>query len=136
MTCMIRVVGALASSAAWLPWFLILSALVVTPSAVFADSIRLEAENFEESRDVGGNPIAIVTCSGASGGLGVDAMDTPAEWVSWNVPILDPICFVDSLRSAGNLKDVRLYNLQVLRVGEDEPLFQDLLETPPGLGIS
>jgi hypothetical protein len=81
---------------------LLIVGLAVLVPASAAQAIIVEAESYVASYNIGGNPIYIVSCSYASGGLAVDGFDTPGEWIEVAVSIPEIYGYADSLRSAGD----------------------------------
>lgn len=102
---------------------------------VYAQDIRLEAEDFIGSHDGGYDPIVIVPCSEASGGLAVDGVDAVNDWISLDLWLDAPLCIRTAISSAGDLTLVRVFEISVTPEPGDVPLFSDTLRTMPGAGI-
>ena len=83
----------------------ILASLLVLLSMATPTSARVlvEAENFVNSYNAGGDEIIVVTCSAASGGFAVEGFDAPGDWIEIGVTVPETYLYVDSLRSAGDL---------------------------------
>ena len=64
-----------------------MAALAVAAVPCQAAGFRLEAESMIASNNLGGDPIAIVSCSGASGGHAVYGLDNPGEWIEVRLEI-------------------------------------------------
>ena len=84
---------------------LLAACLVLLVWASAAPAIVVEAESFVGSYNVGGDPIAVVDCSGASGGKAVEGFDTAGEWIEVILNVPEPYAYVDSVRSAGYLQE-------------------------------
>ncbi len=82
---------------------LVLSIMALTASAAYAVPIILEAEDYVGSFNVGGNPIYVTTCSGASGGLAVEGYDYIGDYIELRVEIPQAGDYDDILRSGGEL---------------------------------
>lgn len=98
--------------------------------------IRLEAEDYISKQDYGGIPIQIHACNGASQGLAIDGLDIGNEWLAWEISLSERFCFIDSLRSAGAVKQVRTYRTTFERLPSEEIVDADTVVTLPGAGIS
>ena len=81
----------------------VLAVLAVVTSAASATPIILEAEDYIDSFNVGGDFITIVECSGASGGLAVEGYDVPGDWIELRVELSQAGDYDDILRSGGEL---------------------------------
>jgi hypothetical protein len=64
---------------------------------------RFEAETVDalHGHDVGGSALQVVSCSAASGGLALEGLDTPGDWVAFDFALAAQTCLIDSLRCAG-----------------------------------
>lgn len=98
--------------------------------------MRLEAEEYLAKQDYGGIPIQIHACNGASQGYAIDGLDLGSEWIAWDISLPARFCFVDSLRSAGTVKQVRTYRTTIERLPSGEIMDADTVVTLPGAGIS
>jgi hypothetical protein len=101
-----------------------------------AEAMQLEAEDYVAALDVGGNPIGIVGCSAARGGLAVDGVDYAGDYLEWSLSLTRTFVFRDSLRSAGAVGLVRKYAILFLPAAGGSPVATDTLTTSPGLGIT
>ena len=72
------------------------------------------------------------TCADASGGLAVNGMDAPGDWIELAFTLSDAACFVDSLRSAGEVGIVRRFVVEFFAAA---PPAADTLTTGPGRGF-
>lgn len=97
---------------------------------------RLEAEDYAAKQDYGGIPIQIHACNSSSQGLAVDGLDLGSEWIAWDISLSARSCFVDSLRSAGAVKQVRTYRTTIERLPSGEIVDADTVVTRPGSGFS
>jgi len=75
--------------------------LIILSAGTAQAAIVVEAENFGNHYNAGGNDIAWVSCSAASGGRAVEGFDTTGDWIEIAVTVPDTYVYVDSLRSAG-----------------------------------
>lgn len=82
---------------------LVLSILALTAPAAYAVPIILEAEDYVGSFNVGGDPIYVTLCSGASGGYAVEGYDFPGDYIELEVDITQAGDYDDILRSGGEL---------------------------------
>ncbi len=119
--------------------------LVAAPSygrdAVARDPnvITLEAENLSAFHDVGGATISATECDGrvASGGLAIEGLDLPGEYIQWRLGIGVPRLFRDSLCSAGDAGLHRTFAILFLPAdSEGPPVLGDTLTTPAGRGLT
>ncbi len=67
--------------------------VLVTIPAAGALSVLVEAESYTDGYDMGGASIMSVACSGASGGLAVDGLDIPGEWIEVKATIPTEACY-------------------------------------------
>lgn len=82
--------------------------MFLTPVILFAAvassyAITIEAESLVGSFNAGGDEIYVVGCSGASGGMAVEGVDTAGDWIEIMITVADTYGYADSLRSAGLL---------------------------------
>ncbi len=113
----------------------VLVLLSAIPAAASPQTIRIEAEDYVHSHNVGGGQIMLGACNhGASGGLAIEGLDWNGDYVEYLLTLQQEFCFVDSLRSAGRVGHVREFVMEFFR--EDEPGFSvaDTLVSPPGGG--
>jgi hypothetical protein len=82
--------------------FVLVPALLLAASAASL-ALTIEAESLVGSFNAGGDDIYTIACSGASGGMAVEGVDTAGDWIEIMVTIPDTYVYVDSLRSAGLL---------------------------------
>ena len=101
-----------------------------------SETLRLEAEDYVDSYDVGGGSIYIRLCAAASQGLAVDGLDREGEWIQVALELTEGFCFVDSLRSAGSLGTVRMFSVRFERTSPSFLWAEDNLTTVPGAGIT
>lgn len=74
--------------AIWKPSaFVCLAALCIAPSIVLAQRQLIEAEDFSTSYDWGGAAIQALPLSGCSGGYFLYGLDTPGEWVEYELGV-------------------------------------------------
>lgn len=114
---------------------LFLSFPLSSPCLARAD-LRIEIESFINYNDLGGGLIQRAQCSGALNGWVADFVDLPGEFVEVGLVLDEPMCFVDSLRSAGSLGEVRRIatSFRILPAGTE--VSADTVDTLPGSGIS
>ena len=77
--------------------------LALTAPAGLSAPIILEAEDYVGSFNVGGDPITVTACSGASGGYAVEGYDTVGDRIDLRVVITQSGDYDDVLRSGGEL---------------------------------
>lgn len=75
-----------------LPFAIGLLALATIPAAG-ALSVFVEAESFTDGFDMGGASIMSIGCTSASGGLAVDGLDIPGEWIEVKATLPDEACY-------------------------------------------
>ena len=97
--------------------------------------IQLEAENMAAWHNIGGLAIVPVSCGAARGGLAVDGVDNPGEYIEWPLTLTQDLVFRDSLRTAGATGVVRNFTIQFLPAAGGPPVATENLTTPPGAGI-
>lgn len=107
----------------------------LSPRLASADVTRLELENFVAHDDLGGGYIVRAECDGALNGWVVDYVDVAGEWIEVDLDVVEPFCFVDSLRSAGLLDSVRVLEISYRLLDSGTVVSADTLVTPPGSGI-
>jgi hypothetical protein len=115
------------------------STLLVAPSpaskAATLTAIQFEAEDFVTSWNAGGDPIRVVSCSGARGYLAVDGVDFAGDYVEWDVHLPAEYTFRDSLRTAGATGLVRKFIVQFYPGAGGPAVLSDTLTTLPGAGV-
>ncbi len=105
-------------------------------AAVPADAtIRLEAESLADAHNVGGAPIALVSCGTASNGHAIDGIDMPGEWIELNLLLTGPSCLYSAVRSAGLSGVVRNFRVEITPDPPTTTGGTDSLTTIPGTGI-
>jgi hypothetical protein len=72
-------------------------------AAAHATPIILEAEDYVGSWNMGGDPIYVTLCSGASGGYAVEGYDYIGDFIEFRVVITQAGEYDDILRSGGEL---------------------------------
>ena len=82
---------------------LFLVVVILLAATTASHAITVEAENLVGSFNAGGDDIYVIACSGASGGMAVEGVDTAGDWIEIMVAVTDTYGYADSLRSAGNL---------------------------------
>ena len=97
--------------------------------------IQLEAENMTAWYNTAGLSIVPVSCGAARGGVAVDGVDTPGEYIEWPLTLTQDLVFRDSLRTAGATGVVRNFTIQFLPAAGGPPVATENLTTPPGAGI-
>jgi len=97
--------------------------------------IQLEAENMTAWYNTAGLSIVPVSCGAARGGVAVDGVDTPGEYIEWPLTLTQELVFRDSLRSAGATGVVRNFTIQFLPAGGGPATATEELTTLPGAGI-
>lgn len=113
----------------------LLALLAAIPAVASPQTIRIEAEDYVASHNVGGGQIVLAACNyGASGGRAIEGLDWNGDYVEYLLTLSQEFCFVDSLRSAGRVGSFREFVMEFFR--EDEPGFSsaDTLVSPPGGG--
>jgi len=123
---------------------LLLSVLCLWAAAAFAQTIRVEAEDYLAEgggfHDEGGVAIGDVSCSAASpagAGRAVEGFDYVGDWIQIRFTLATASCLIDSLRSARlQLQPPVTLAVQILSDFEEEVLSSDTLVTPVGQGIS
>ena len=108
--------------------------LAGAPGPLRAETLTIEAEAYSGSSDVGGDPIHVTSCTGASGGLAVDGLDTAGEALAWQFELDREFSFIDSLRTAGDSGSVRVFAVGFTPEWIGDPLPVDT-ETTEGSGI-
>jgi hypothetical protein len=114
---------------------LLLGSLPASPGRASADA-RIELENFVSYEDLGGGPIQRAQCSGALNGWVVDYVDRAGEYVEVELVLPEPVCFVDSLRSAGVIDSVRTIATSYLLMPGRTEVSADTVVTLPGSGVT
>ena len=97
----------------------VLTALLVVGTAGVASAaseLRLEAEDFEAygSYNVGGMDITASYCSYASGGLAVDGLDMPDEWIKLKLTIDHAGCYSSRIDYQSAYGDTAHFAVRVL----------------------
>lgn len=82
---------------------LVVFTLALTATAATAAPIILEAEDYVAAFNVGGDPIYVTSCPGASGGYAVEGYDYPGDFIELEVDIAQAGDYDDILRSGGEL---------------------------------
>ncbi len=103
----------------------------VNPPA--GDTVRIEAESYTDAHDTAGARDSTLHCSGASGFLAVEGVDSDGDWIQMPFTLEDRTCFSDSLRGEGMFGDVRRFAVQFYM--GDALVASDTLVTPPGNGF-
>jgi hypothetical protein len=103
-----------------------------------AQYIQLEAENYTQAGggggSYGGDPLSVVACSAANGGLAVEGFDSEGDWIKLKFHLGAQTCFTDSLRSAGPLDEpAHAIGLQFFDAS-DALVASDTLRTRVGKG--
>jgi hypothetical protein len=80
---------------------LVVLAVAVLAATAASAAVKVEAESYVASYNIGGNGIGIVSCSAASGGYAVEGFDVVGEWIEMMVTIPETYGYADTLRSAG-----------------------------------
>ncbi|MFB3907568.1 MAG: hypothetical protein ACE15D_04105 [Candidatus Eisenbacteria bacterium] len=125
---------------------LVLSGLVLLglslPLTASAEDVLIELDDcLDPAHGTYGNrsgePFSRHSCSGATEGYALDGMDGEGEWLEiWSLFFPDGICFVDSLKSAGEWDKTRGYLVEWVLEEQDEVVEADSLQTVEGSGIS
>ncbi len=117
---------------------ILLLALLASAAALpcGAAGIRIEAEALTNAYNYSGATIFKTNCIGSSGGLAVDGMDFPGEWIEIPFTLNETAVFVDSLRSAGYVSQYRQFSVHFLSQGGLEGAPGDTMTTGFGLGFS
>ncbi len=110
--------------------------LAVVAAPCQAAGFRIEAESFIDANDLGGTQIVVVGCTYASGGVAVGGLDGPGEWIEFRLELSSTTTFVDSLRSAGLVGEVRHFSVLFLSGGDPVGAPGDTVTSGPGLGFS
>lgn len=110
--------------------------LLAAPAPCPAAGFRIEAESMIDAHDEGGIPIALVSCSYASGGVAVSGLDSPGDWIEFRLELRTAISFVDSLRSAGLKGEQRTFSVLFVAAGDPVGAPGDTVTSGPGLGFS
>lgn len=97
--------------------------------------IRLEAEHYTAFHDIGGYPVSVVSCSGASGGLAVDYLDRAGEWIELALSLPEETTFADSLRSGQLIGRSAVLRIEFFPAEALEPVARDSVTTLQGRGI-
>ena len=112
--------------------------LMGMPAACRAD-FRFEAESAVAAGRVhnegGAADLFVKQCAGASGGLAVEGMDFPGDWIEFDLELGAPFCFQDSVRCAGVLDASWHFHVLVFAQGEIYPVVTDTLPQIMGRGI-
>jgi len=105
-----------------------------------AGEFRFEAEQaFASGADaiivnVGGDPIGPKFCGDASGGMAVEGLDHPGDYIAFRLKLTEPWIFVDSLRCAGEAEKTWKFKISAFPYGEDAPVLVDSLDAVMGYG--
>ena len=59
--------------------------LVLVPAAAIAQRLTIEAENYTSCGDAGGAQVQSIESTGCSGGYFLYGLDTPGEWVQYDL---------------------------------------------------
>jgi hypothetical protein len=111
--------------------------VLLTPAApCTAAGFRIEAESMIATHNLGGYAISVVSCSGASGGLAVNGLDNPGEWIEFRLELAAATAFIDSLHSAGLVGEIRHFAVQFLTGDDPTGAPGDTVTTGPGRGFS
>lgn len=89
---------------------LLLSAGVFSSPAI-SQTVLVECESYTAFQDLGGMPIATLSCSYASGGQAVDYVDVPGEWIQLSVTFPGDGYYSDSLCCAAYIGAVNTLRL-------------------------
>jgi hypothetical protein len=100
-----------------------------------AETIRLEAEDFVASHDVGGIRIYARSCTAASQGLAVDGLDMEGEWMELRLELASPTAFLHGLQTAGDVGLTRTFAVDFRPQSDQGTSLTDTLTTIPGSGI-
>ncbi len=123
-------------------WIALLSLFLIVPATSrgapvrTASAVSLEAEDYAAFHEAGGALITVVSCSAARGGLAVDGLDVPGDYLEWPLTLTHPLVFRDSLRSAGAIGLTRRYAVLFLPAAGGAPVAGDTLTTVQGLGVT
>lgn len=82
---------------------LVIFTIALAASAAHAAPIILEAEDYVSAWNMGGDPIYITLCSGASGGYAVEGYDYIGDFIELRVVLPRAGQYDDILRSGGEL---------------------------------
>jgi len=114
---------------------LVMLALIILPASIYAHQITLEAEDYTNSFNTGGESIYVTACVGASGGYAVEGFDSPGDWIEVTLTTTELGAYGDTLRSAGLYgyeSDMRITIVNGAQGGGDIESYY----SPIGLGIA
>ena len=95
----------------WIPAIAFLLGAGVYSSPAISQTVLVECESFTAFQDLGGLPIAKVSCAYASGGQAVDYVDVPGEWIQLSVIFPEDGYYSDSLCCAAYIGAVNTLRL-------------------------
>ena len=95
-------------------------ALSVVPVTLFAQRLAIEAETYTASNETGGAQIQSLPLSGCSGGYFLYGLDTPGEWVQYDVTLSGSGTFSFTLKCRGVVNRDYGFHLVFTPVGGGE----------------
>jgi hypothetical protein len=107
--------------------------MCLVAAAANAHDVLVEAEAFTASHNEGGSSILSVYCGAASGGMAVEGLDYPGDWIEVPLTIWNG-SFTDSIRSAGLLDSASTLGSVVIGAGPGGTDLASIFSTY-GLGI-
>lgn len=113
---------------------LVVSFIALLACAASASPIILEAEDYVASFNAGGDPIHIVFCSGASGGLAVEGYDSAGDFIELRVVLDMAGAYDDTLRSGGELFEFSQHRVSYRRAGGGTFAYSDFVTYGYGIG--
>jgi hypothetical protein len=121
--------------ASFLGFLAVTSFLPISTCLATAD-VRLELEEYVNYGNIGGGTIVRASCTGALNGWVADYVDRAGEFIEVEFTVDTPVCFVDSLRSAGIVDSVRTIVTSFRLMPAGTEVSADTVVTVPGTGIS
>jgi hypothetical protein len=110
-------------------------AILMTAAPCDAAGFRIEAESMIAAHDEGGVAVVMVGCGYASGGLAIQGLDSPGDWIELRLELSQTTVFVDSLRSAGLKGELRDFSVLFLTGGDPLGAPGDTVTSEPGKGF-
>ena len=109
-------------------------AFSVIPLSVSAQRLAIEAEAYTASNETGGAAIQSLPLSGCSGGYFLYGLDTPGEWVQYDVTLSDSGAFSFALKCRGVFDRQYGFRLVFTPVDGGEPQTVDFTFVGMGFG--
>lgn len=109
-------------------------AFSVIPVSLSAQRLAIEAESYTASNETGGAAIQSLPLSGCSGGYFLYGLDTPGEWVQYDVTLGGSGTFSFTLKCRGVFSREYGFRLVLTPVDGGEPQTVDFTFVGMGFG--